>query len=362
MELDRQAVNDILSYRPSNPRQVGGRCRPYFYPEKGHENTNDVDHDPNVRYYVVGLAHCGGGVFTCPVRANREVHNYAGHVKKAVNTWREVESAWGEMHDTHHAGGCPEFTLPPDISAPTPVYFNNSIRTAAASYLPLVSPTVCSPPPCPSTFTPWPSDDAPPPQSAPRDGFGGLIPGAARAPPSPSMPRARPPVTPQPGTQVALGSPFSPCVPSSVSPSPLRPPRAPASFPILSPLAPQAPTPPPPTALYSSPRTSSPLSRVSDVLTASPTSSPRTLSAIDLDEDDEYAAEFAVDDGAYAPRVMWAVKGIRHSSWDDPRNAIAAAQANGMGQMFTLMSSMDELELENMHSWGAVARRALGSR
>ncbi|KAK7027868.1 hypothetical protein R3P38DRAFT_2777022 [Favolaschia claudopus] len=354
-DLQRDAA-DLLARRPANPPQPGGRCLPYFYPEKGDESTFDVDHNPHKRYYVLGAGHCGGGIFTCPDRANRETNNFSGQKKRAVKTWSAAETVWREMHDKHHTSGCPEFTLPPDIPAPTPVYINGSIRTAAASLLPLVSPLA-------------PSASIASLASLPR--------AASRAPPSPKLVRSRPPVTPQPGTQQPfLGSPFSPAVPSSVSPSPLRPPRVPASFPVLSPLTAQAPTPPPPTALYQSPvfsantrappRTSSPLSRVSDILsdmsdvtsgflsdmdfpstTASPRSSPRTLSAIELDDDDEYAAEFPVDDELYAPRVMWAVKGLRYSSWDDPRDAIAAAEANGMGQMFTLMSSNDGAELEN---------------
>ncbi|KAK7000212.1 hypothetical protein R3P38DRAFT_2797480 [Favolaschia claudopus] len=408
-KFSQRDAADILAWRPANPPQPGGRCLPYFYPEKGDESTFDVDHNPHKRYYVLGAAHCGGGIFTCPDRANRETNNFSGQKKRAVKTWSAAETVWREMHDKHHTGGCPEFTLPPDIPAPTPVYINGSIRTAAASLLPLVSPSVCSPPPCPSSFTaPWPTDDAPAPSAdapAPSASIASLaslasLPRtASRAPPSPNLVRSRPPVTPQPGTQQPfLGSPFSPfspAVPSSVSPSPLRPFRAPPAFPILSPLTAQAPTPPPPTALYQQsplyqspvfspnarappPRTSSPLSRVSDILsdmsdvtsgflsdmdvpstTASPRSSPRTLSAIDLDDDDEYAAEF--DDELYAPRVMWAVKGLRYSSWDDPREAIAAAEANGMGQMFTLMSSSDGAELESMHSWGVVAPGTAGS-
>ncbi|KAK6977457.1 hypothetical protein R3P38DRAFT_3237204 [Favolaschia claudopus] len=379
-----------------NPPQPGGRCLPYFYPEKGDESTYDVDHNPHKRYYVLGAAHCGGGIFTCPDHANRETNNFSGQKKRAVKTWSAAETVWREMHDKHHTSGCPEFTLPPDIPAPTPVYINGSIRTAAASLLPLVSPSVCSPPPDPSTFTaPWPTDDDP----APGASIASLASlastrAASRAPPSPRLVRARPPVTPQPGTQHPfLGSPFSPfspAVPSSVSPSPLRPPRLPASFPVISPLASLAPTPPPPTALYRSPGvyqdghapslTSSPLSRVSDVLsemssdissvsdmdfppsTASPRSSPRTLSEINLD-DDEYAGAFGEeDDGMYEERLMWAVKGLRHGSWADPRDAIAAAMANGMGSMFTLMSSFDVTELENMHSWGVVAHGPAGAR
>ncbi|KAK7023745.1 hypothetical protein R3P38DRAFT_3194276 [Favolaschia claudopus] len=61
------------------------------------------------------------------------------------------------------------------------------------------------------------------------------------------------------------------------------------------------------------------------------------------------------DDEICAPRLMWAVKGLRYGSWDDPRDAVAAAQAHGMGSMFTLISSVDELELASMHNWGAVA-------
>ncbi|KAK6972216.1 hypothetical protein R3P38DRAFT_3240325 [Favolaschia claudopus] len=384
VRIGQRGISDILAWRPANP-PWGGRCLPYFYPEVG-DNVRVVDHDPQKHYYVLGNAHCGGGVFTSIAKANRETHNFEGFVRKAVDTWAEVEVVWREFHDEHHTDSCPEFTLPPDFIAPTPVYFNGSIRTAIASLLPLVSPSVCSPPPCPSTFTPWTTEGT-----------------ASRAPPSPKIQppsptltrslkkiapvvRSRPPVTPQPGTQPAprLGSPFSPAVPSSVgSPSPLRPSR----FPTISPLADLGSTPPPPT-LYRSPMynaytsptappsSSSRLSNVSDVLsdmssmssgvlsdmelpstTTSPRSSPRTLSAIDLsDDEDEYAGAFGADDDElYEPRLMWAVKGLRYGSWADPRDAVAAAMAQGMGGMFTLISSVDETELAAMHSWGAVA-------
>ncbi|KAK7050418.1 hypothetical protein R3P38DRAFT_3173786 [Favolaschia claudopus] len=381
--LDAQGIRDILSFPPSNPPRPGGRCLPYYYPEKGDEKTWMVDHDPNKRYYVLGLAHCGGGIFTSAARANRETNGFSGYQRKAVKTWEEAEQVWRGFHDDLHGNGCPDFTLPPGFAAPTPVHFGMSLRTAVASYLPLVSPSVCSPPPCPSTFRPWSP--------------------LRCAPPSPKIARSRPPVTPQPGTQPApgLGSPFSsPSIPSSVSPSPLRPVRSPSSFPApfptISPLADLGITPPPP-ILYRSPMyshtsptappstasshrhrraSSSSLSRVSDILTdissvssgflsdmelpsttASPRSSPRTLSAIDMDDDDdEYAAAFVgADDEICAPRLMWAVKGLRYGSWDDPRDAVAAAQAHGMGSMFTLISSVDELELASMHNWGAVA-------
>ncbi|KAK6972150.1 hypothetical protein R3P38DRAFT_2812695 [Favolaschia claudopus] len=275
---------------------MGWSLSPLLLPPEVGDNVRVVDHDPQKHYYVLGNAHCGGGVFTSIAKANRETHNFEGFVRKAVDTWAEVEVVWREFHDEHHTDSCPEFTLPPDFIAPTPVYFNGSIRTAIASLLPLVSPS--------------------------------------------------------PGTQPAprLGSPFSPAVPSSVgSPSPLRPSR----FPTISPLADLGSTPPPPT-LYRSPMynaytsptappsSSSRLSNVSDVLsdmssmssgvlsdmelpstTTSPRSSPRTLSAIDLsDDEDEYAGAFGADDDElYEPRLMWAVKGLRYGSWADPRDA-----------------------------------------
>ncbi|KAJ7025878.1 hypothetical protein C8F04DRAFT_1268722 [Mycena alexandri] len=169
------------------------RCQPRYFPQPGHEDTVAHDGRKEGRYFVVGVGHCGSGVFTDAKAADRQTDGFSGYVKRAAKRWTGtagVEELWASFCDQYHQDGCHSYRgLPDGWAAPTPV-----VRGCAP---------VLAPAPAP----------APPPAGSP--------PTSARTPhPSPA------PQTPRPAARTGSGDSWaSPlAVRSSVSPSPLRPP------------------------------------------------------------------------------------------------------------------------------------------
>ncbi|KAJ6517936.1 hypothetical protein C8R47DRAFT_1062516 [Mycena vitilis] len=188
------------------------RCPPLYYPSPGGENTFVVDHDPEGRYYLVGLGRAAG-IFNNWNRANEQTDGFSGYILVTAKRWAGHDGArelWDQICDEYHRDGCPPQTLPGGFTAPTPVH------------RPWGPPEPLAPPSPPafapaSLITPRRSNEdevrssaSPSPMRAPRTPRMGPEP---LAPPSP-------PASPRPPRHSNEDE-----VRSSVSPSPMRTPR-----------------------------------------------------------------------------------------------------------------------------------------
>ncbi|KAJ7768418.1 hypothetical protein B0H16DRAFT_1716419 [Mycena metata] len=101
------------------------RCQPRYFPQRGHEDTIAHDGRKDGRYFVVGAGHCGNGVFTDPIVANKQTDGFSGYHKRATKRWTGVggvEDIWASFCDELHQEGChPTTRLPNGWDAPVPV-------------------------------------------------------------------------------------------------------------------------------------------------------------------------------------------------------------------------------------------------
>ncbi|KAK7008531.1 hypothetical protein R3P38DRAFT_3210857 [Favolaschia claudopus] len=315
-------------------------CTPLYYASGNYDDTYAVDSDPNGRFHLIGLGHCGAGVFDCPLRANEQIVGFSGAVRRSVKRWGGsggVEEAWAALCEEHHKGGCPALRLPKGFVEPTPVVRNHVLRTAPASVLPIREPSIVSPLPPTSAFNLPPRRPLTPP-------------GATQTLASPFDLSSASPFSPSTYQWPrSSGTIFSSAFPTSPTAS-----RAPATPRFMArPVAPSSPANlPPVTSSPARPPTASSVlsftsSDLSNLPSSSPNSSPRSLSEI------EYGFD---DDDLCPPPVLWGIKGMRCQSWSDPKAAVCAALERGMGPMITLMYSDDETTLEDMHGWAVGIR------
>ncbi|KAK7018527.1 hypothetical protein R3P38DRAFT_3200905 [Favolaschia claudopus] len=342
MSSDDEMVEPGFGSRP---------CRPTFVPERGHENVDNINDDPAGRFFVVGLGHSGAGVYTSALRAKEQTDGFSGQVQKSCKRWDGpggVEETWVSFHNDHHVGGCPPRKLIEGL-IDRPVVRRGVLRTAPPMIN--VSGARCPPPRVPVKSEPLSPSPAP------------LL-RRAVAPRTPEVQRLAPRVPLPPTT---LGSPYQ--GPALVFPRPATTPRASFSPTVIpSSVSPpdltflRNPSPSPSrtstTSFPSSLSTSSiPASTASFPSSISSTSipssmsipsSPRTLTAIDIEDED---VEIGDNDAfSYVEAdTYWGVLGIRHCNWVDPGNAAREAVRRGMAT-FTVISAPTELELEEMHS------------
>ncbi|KAK7016261.1 hypothetical protein R3P38DRAFT_2785927 [Favolaschia claudopus] len=341
MSSDEEMVEPGFGSRP---------CLPTFVPERGHENIDIINSDPARRFFVVGQGHSGAAVytsayvlFTSPTflvkktyrgfsrRAKDQTDGFSGQVQKSCKRWEGpggVEEAWRFFHDEHHIGGCPP-RKHIDGLIDRPVHRRGNLRTAP----PMISFSSSRPPPPPRSAPPSePLSPSPAPLRRPA------------GPAAPHTPQAKLPL------RAPLGSPYQ--GPGLIFPRPATTPRGPGFSPTV---IPSSVSPPDLTFLRNpspSPSRVSTSSFPSSLSSASIPSSPRTLTAIDAEDnvmgvdDDDDAFSYVEAD------TYWGVKGIRHCNWVDPTTAVAEAVRRGMGRKFTMISAPTELELEDMHDEG----------
>ncbi|KAJ7015992.1 hypothetical protein C8F04DRAFT_1203936 [Mycena alexandri] len=116
---------------PPSTDQENQKCPPKFganhgyFPQPGHEDTVAHDGRKDGRYFVVGAGHCGNGVFTDPIVANKQTDGFSGYHKRSAKRWTGVggvEDLWASFCDELHQGGChPPTRLPEGWDAPVPV-------------------------------------------------------------------------------------------------------------------------------------------------------------------------------------------------------------------------------------------------
>ncbi|KAJ7028787.1 hypothetical protein C8F04DRAFT_1265539 [Mycena alexandri] len=120
------------------------RCKPRYFPETGHEDTVVHDGLKDGRYFVVGVGHCGNGVFTDPKVADKQTDGFSGYKKRAAKHWAGVggvEEIWSLFCNRFHWDGCHnDDRLPDGWNTPIPV-----VRGCPAP------PAVPAPPAAPAT-------------------------------------------------------------------------------------------------------------------------------------------------------------------------------------------------------------------
>ncbi|KAJ7852860.1 hypothetical protein B0H13DRAFT_2359284 [Mycena leptocephala] len=311
------------------------RCKPRYFPSLGDEDTFDVDGDVDGRFFVVSEGR-GTGIFTDVEDANAQTDGFSGWVKRSAKKWTGAIGIWEDHCDKHHTCGCPPVRMPVGFTHETPVNrvshcpaSSSSSSATSASVSSLASASVSSLTSTSSTLTslpPYPSSGAPPP-----------------APASTAAPRSTPqsPSTPsRGGDSWQTGGPWdgwnSPnVVRSSVSPSPLGSPYAPAS-PSASSTTPR----PPITANTRIQLTSKRGEYEAHLATQRAKSSSSSSSSKPVSkrvENDE------------VQQVFWAVEGVRDRIFTHHSEATAAMSLSTVTRP-TLMHSTDIVRLEKFAS------------
>ncbi|KAJ7770678.1 hypothetical protein B0H16DRAFT_1715335 [Mycena metata] len=274
------------------------RCQPRYFPQRGHEDTVAHDGRKDGRYFVVGAGHCGNGVFTDPIVANKQTDGFSGYHKRSTKRWGGVggvEDIWASFCDELHQDGChPTIRLPDGWDAPVPVVRGCPPASAPAHPAPAAAPAPAAVP--------------------------------AAEPPSVSISAPRTPRASTSGSGNTWASPFF--VRSSTSPSPLRPP--PPHYHAMAPAPSTSGSPRPRTALkpggnvfsasagssllsaFGSTSSSSSLSSSSQTSSATRTPKKSAQSRVQSSPNGGYDTDYFYDDDSddETQARRWAVRGL----------------------------------------------------